>query len=242
MEKQWKQWEALFFGLQNHCKWWLHHEIKRCLPLWRKAVPNLDNILENRDVVVRTKVCLVKAMAFPIVMYGCASGTIKKAECQRTDSFELWDWRRLLRVPWTAGISNQSILKEISAKCSLEGLMWSWNSSTLAIWWEEMTHWKRPWCWERLKEGEEGDNRWLEDIIDSMDVLEQALGVGDLQGNLCAAVHVVAKSQTWLSDWTELTEKKLEGQNICRIFSTWDGSKNCQYIFVAWLNKKYFST
>ena len=86
-------------------------------------MPNLDNILENRDVVVRTKVCLVKAMAFPIVMYGCVSGTIKKAECQRTDSFELRDWRRLLRVPWTAGISNQSILKEISAKCSLEGLM-----------------------------------------------------------------------------------------------------------------------
>ena len=84
---------------------------------------NLDNILENRDIVVPAKVCLVKAMAFPTVMYGCASCIIQKAEFQRTDSFELWGWRRLLRVPWTAGISNQSILKEISAKCSLEGLM-----------------------------------------------------------------------------------------------------------------------
>ena len=95
----------------------------------------------------------------PVVMYGCESWTIKKAEHQRTDAFELWCWRRLLRVPWTAMRSNQSTLKEISPGISLEGMMLSWNSNTLATWCEELTHWKRPWCWERLKAGGEGDDR-----------------------------------------------------------------------------------
>ena len=99
------------------------HEIKRCLLFGRKAMTNLDNILQSRDITLPTKVCLVKAMIFPVVMYGCESWTIKKAEHQRTDAFELWCWRRLLRVPWTARRSNRSILKEISPGCSLEGLM-----------------------------------------------------------------------------------------------------------------------
>ena len=99
------------------------HEIKRHLLLGRKAMTNLDSILKSRDLTLPTKVCLVKAMVFPVVMYGCESCTIKKAECQRTDAFELWCWRRLLRVPWTARRSNQSILKAISPGCSLEGLM-----------------------------------------------------------------------------------------------------------------------
>ena len=99
------------------------HEIKRCLLLGRKVMTNLDSILKSRDITLLTKVCLVKAMVFPVVMYGCESWTIKKAECQRTDAFELWCWRRLLRVPWTARRSNQSILKEISPECSLEGLI-----------------------------------------------------------------------------------------------------------------------
>ena len=99
------------------------HEIKRCLPLGRKAVINLDSILKSRDITLPTKVRLVKAMFFPVVMYGCESGTIKKAECRRIDAFELWCWRRLLKVPWTARRSNQSIPKEISPKYSLEGLM-----------------------------------------------------------------------------------------------------------------------
>ena len=98
------------------------HEIKRCL-LLGKVMTNLDSILKNRDITLPTKVCLVKAMVFLVVMYGCESWTIKKAECQRTDAFELWCWKRLLRVPWTARRSNQSILKEISSECSLEGLM-----------------------------------------------------------------------------------------------------------------------
>ena len=99
------------------------HEIKRCLLLARKVMTNLDSILKGRDITLPTKVGLVKAMVFPVVMYGCESWTMKKAECRRIDAFELWCWRRLLRVPWTARRSNQSILKEISPGCSLEGLM-----------------------------------------------------------------------------------------------------------------------
>ena len=99
------------------------HEIKRCLLLGRKVMTNLDSILQSRDITLPAKVHLVKAMVFPVIMYGCESWTIKKAECRRMDAFELWCWRRLLRVPWTARRSNQSILKEISPGCSLEGLM-----------------------------------------------------------------------------------------------------------------------
>ena len=99
------------------------HEIKRCLLLERKAITNLDGILKIRDITLPTKVRLVKDMVFPVVMYGCESWTIKKAECRRIDAFELWCWRRLLRVPWTERRPNQSILKEISLECSLEGLM-----------------------------------------------------------------------------------------------------------------------
>ena len=98
------------------------HEIKRCLLLGRKVMTNLDSILKSRDITLLTKVCLVKAMVFPVVMYGCAIWTVKKAECRRIDAFEPWCWRRLLRVPWAARRSNQSILKEISPRCSLEGL------------------------------------------------------------------------------------------------------------------------
>ena len=99
------------------------HEIKRCLLLGRKAMINLDSLLKSRDITLPTKVCLVKAMVFPVVMYGCESWTIKKAGCQRIDTFDLWCWRRLLRVPWTERRSNQSVLKEISSEYSLEGLM-----------------------------------------------------------------------------------------------------------------------
>jgi len=99
------------------------HEIKRRLILGRKVMTNLDSILKSRDVTLPTEVCLVKAMVFPVVMYGCESWTVKKTECQRIDAFELWCWRRLLRVPWTARRSNQCVLKEISPGCSLEGLM-----------------------------------------------------------------------------------------------------------------------
>ena len=103
------------------------HEIKRCLLLGKKVMTKVDSILKSRDITLSTKVCLVKAMVFPVVMYGCESWTIKEAACQRIDAFELWCWRRLLRVPWTARRSNHSILKEISPECSLEGLMLKLN-------------------------------------------------------------------------------------------------------------------
>ena len=112
-----------FLGLQNHCRWWLESEIKRCLLLGRKAMTNLDSILKSRDITLLSKVSIVKAMIFPVVMHESESWTIKKTERQKIDAFELWCWRRLLRVPWTARRSNQSILKEISPEYSLEGLM-----------------------------------------------------------------------------------------------------------------------
>ena len=112
-----------FLGLQNHSDVDCSYEIERCLLLGRKAMTNLDSILKIRDIILPTKVGLVKAIVFPVVMYGCQSWTIKKAEHRRADTFELWFWRRLLRVPWTARKSNQSILKEISSEYSLEGLM-----------------------------------------------------------------------------------------------------------------------
>ena len=112
-----------FLGLQNHCGRCCSHEIKRYLLLARKATTNLESILQSRDITLLTKVHMVKAMVFPVVMYRCESWTIKNAECQRIDAFELWCWRRLLRVPWTAKRSNQSVLQEISPEYSLEGLM-----------------------------------------------------------------------------------------------------------------------
>ena len=135
------------------------HEIKRRLRLGRKVMTNLDSILKSRDITLPTKACLVKAMVFPVVMYECESWTVKKAECWRIDAFELWCWRRLLRVPWIARRSNQSILKEISPGVLWKDWCWSWNCNTLATWYEELTHLKRPWCWERLKAGGEGDKR-----------------------------------------------------------------------------------
>ena len=114
------------------------HEIKSCLLLGRKVMTNLDNMLESRDITLSTKVCLVKGMVFPVVMYGCECWAIKKAEHRKIDAFELWCWRRLLRVPWTARRSVLSV--------HWKDWCWSWNSNTLATWCNELTHWKRPWC------------------------------------------------------------------------------------------------
>ena len=124
MGKQWKQCQTLFLGAPKiTADGDYSHEIKRRLLLEREVMTNLESILKSRDITLPTKVHLVKAMFFPVVMYGCESWTVKKAECQKIDAFELWCWRRLLRVPWTARRSNQSILKEISPGCSSEGLM-----------------------------------------------------------------------------------------------------------------------
>ena len=161
--KQWKQCQTLFWGAPKSLQMVTAAMKLRHLLLGRKVVTNLDSIFKSRDITLPTKVRLVKAMVFPVVMYGCESWTVKKAERRRIYAFELWCWRRLLRVPWTTRRSNQFILKEISPKYSLEGLMLKLNSNTLATWCEELTHLKRPWCWERLRAGGEvvGWHHWL---------------------------------------------------------------------------------
>ena len=148
----------IFLGSQITVNGDCGHAIKRHLPLERKVMTILDSILKSWDITLPTKVHKVKAMVFPIVMYRCESWTIKKAECRRTDAFKLWCWRRLLRVPWTARKSNQSILKEINPKYSLEGLILKLKLQYYTTWCKEPTHWKRPWCWERLRAGGEVDD------------------------------------------------------------------------------------
>ena len=150
--KQWKQWQILFS--------WAPESLQMVAAAMKlKDASSLDSILKSRDITLQTKVHLVNAMVFPVVRYICKSWTIKKVERRRIDVFELWCWRRLLRILWTARRSNQSILKEISTEYSWKDWCWSWNSNTLATWCKELTLLKRPWCWERLKAGGEGDNR-----------------------------------------------------------------------------------
>ena len=184
------------------------HEVKTCLLLGRKVITSLDSILKSSDITRWTKVHLVKAMVYPVVMYGCESWTIKKAERQRIDAFELCCWRRLLRVPWTARRSNQSILKQISPGCSLEGLMLK-----LKLQYFDHLMWKADSFEKTLMLGKiEGRRRgWqrmrrLDGITDSMD-----MGLGRLQQLVMdrvawrAVVHGVTKSHTQLSNWTERT-------------------------------------
>ena len=195
-----------FGGLQNHCR--------RCLQPWkhlffgRKVMTNLDSILKSRNITLPTKVRLVKAMVFPVVMYGCESWTVRKAEHRRINAFDLWCWRRLLRVPWTSRRSNQSILKEISPGISLEGmmlklkiqyfghLMWRVDSFEKTLMLGKIEG-RRRRGWQRM--------RWVDGITDSMDVSLSELRelVMDREA-WRAAIHEVAKIQTQLSNRTEL--------------------------------------
>ena len=154
-----KQWQTVIFGgskitADGDCS----HGIKRRLFLGRKVMTNLDSILKSRDITLSTKICLIKAMVFPVVMYGCEIWTVKKAERRRIDAFELWCWRRLLRVPWTARRSNQSILNKISSGYSLEALILKLKLQYFGYLMRRADSFERPWCWERLRPGIEGDD------------------------------------------------------------------------------------
>ena len=211
MGKQWKQWETIFLNSKITADGDHSHEIKRHLLLWRKAITNLDSILKSRDITLPTKVRLVKTLVFPVVMYGCESWTIKKAEHWRIDAFELWCWRRLLRVLWTTRRSNQSILKEISPNCSLEGLMlklklqyfgqlmWRMGSLEKTLILGKIERGKRR-VWQRM--------RWSDSIIDSIE-----MNLNKLQELVMdrkawrAAVQGVPKSWIQLRGWTVLNRK-----------------------------------
>ena len=195
--------DFIFLGSKITADGYCSHEIKRHLLLGRKSMTNLDSILKSRDITLPTKVHLVKAMVFPVVIYGWEGWTIKKAECQRMDDFELWCWRRLLWVPWTARRSNQSILKEISPEYSLEGLMLKLKLKYFGHWYKELTPWKDPVAGKYWRQEEKGWQRmrWLDGITDSMDVSLSKLQVfGDGQGSLvCCSTWGWKESDTRLN-------------------------------------------
>ena len=211
-------------GLQNHCRWWLHHEIKRRLLLARKVMINLDTILKSRDITLPTKVRLVKATVFPVVMYGCESWTVKKAEHQRIDAFELWCWRRLLRVPWTARRSNWSILKEISPGCSLEGMM-------LKLKLQDFGHLTQSWL---IGKGSDAGRDWGQEEkgmtedemtgwhhrLDGRES-EWTLGVGDGQGGLVCC-------DSWGRKESDMTERLNGTELMIFIYAYYPHS--CQFI------------
>ena len=188
----------------------------------RKVMTNLGRILKSRDITLPTKVCIVQVMVFPVVMYGCKSWTVKKAEHQRIDAFELWCWRRLLRVPWTARRSNQSILKEISPEYSLEGLMQKLKLQSFGHLMRRTDSPEKTLMLGKIQGGRRSGwqwMRWLDGITDSMDMSLSKLQelVMDREA-WCTAVHGVTKSWTRLSDWTEWLLHFVLQEQTCLLF------------------------
>ena len=197
MGKWWNLWHFIFLcsTADDDC----NHEIKRCLLLGRTDMTNIGSILKSRNISLPTKVCLVKAMVFPVVMYGCESWTIKKAESWRMDAFKLWCWKRLLRVPWAARRSNQSILKEISPEYSLEGLMLKLKLQYFDHLMQRTDSLEKIWFWERLKAGEGDDRGWHGWVV------EKTLILGKIEGRRRRGWHRL----TWLDVITESVDMSL---------------------------------